>query len=262
MTVKLSPHFQQLPKWASKVDYPGDWVKVMDPGRGVIQRFPLLNIVGRWYMQDEGFYISRGAAGADAYFRLMWPHYDETRGEIAVIEAVNEPGCQEPEQVRLLAEFLLRWIELMHQAGFIVAVPAFSVGNPPIEVIGALERVWIATDYADLHEYGVRAMWEEWRGYTSLRHRMIYDHMATLGIPERPLFITETGIDRGGDGYRKKPGNTPWPEYMDQLCWYERRLQEDPYVEAAFLFTSGATQTWRSFSVEEAEWRDLAKRLG
>jgi hypothetical protein len=33
-------------------------------------------------------------------------------------------------------------------------------------------------------------------------------------------------------------------------------------VEAAFLFTSGATQTWRSFDVGEGEWRDLAERLG
>jgi hypothetical protein len=85
--------------------------------------------------------------------------------------------------------------------------------------------------------------------------------MAHIGIPERPLLITECGIDRGGDGYRKKPGNTPWKAYLAELAWYEDELQMDEYVEAAFLFTSGATGTWRSVDVGEGEWRDLARRL-
>jgi len=261
MTAKLAPHFEQLPKWAGKVAFPSPWVKVMDPGAGISQRFPGKRLVGRWYLQDEGFYINRGAAGADAYFRLMWPKYDETRGEIAVCESINEPACNEPEQVRLLSEFLLRWVGLMHQAGLTVAVPAFSVGNPAEWVMGAMRDVWAATDYWTLHEYGITRIDEEWRGYTSLRHRMLYEHMACLGIPERPLLITEAGIDRGCKGYRAKPGNTPWPEYQRQLLWYNDELCKDSYVEACFLFTSGPTKRWTSFDIAEGEWRDLCKRL-
>jgi hypothetical protein len=85
--------------------------------------------------------------------------------------------------------------------------------------------------------------------------------MQELDIPVPPLLITECGIDRGGDGYRRKPGNTPWRQYLAQLMDYERELRRDPYVVAAFLFTSGATQSWRSFDVGEAEWRDLSRSL-
>lgn len=255
MSVKLSPHFEQLPKWASKVAYPSPWVKVMDPGAGISQRFPGKRIVSRWYVADEGQYIAAGEVGAARYFEMLRGKYEETRGEIAVIEGVNEPGCQTPEQVEALRAFLLWWIDLCHADGFTVAVPAFSVGNPELWVIGEMQDVWAATDYWTLHEYGLRRMDEEWCWATSLRHRRLYESV------RKPLFITETGIDRGGDGYRHKPGATPWPEYMRQLVDYERELQQDSYVEAAFLFTSGATQTWRSFDVGEGEWRDLCKRL-
>lgn len=260
MNVKLAPHFQTLPRWASKVQFPGAWVKVMDPGRGISGRFPGKRIVGRWYMQDEERFIRAGALGAEAYYRQMLPHYQETWDDVSVIEAVNEPGCQEPEQVEKLASFLLRWATLAHEDGLVVAVPAFSVGNPAEWAWAALADVWKDANYASLHEYGLRRMDEEWCGATSLRHRMLYARMAMDGL-RPPLLITETGIDRGGDGYRKKPGNTPWPEYMRQLLWYEEQLQQDAYVEAAFLFTSGATRTWASFAVEEGEWNDLAKRL-
>lgn len=253
MSVKLAPHFQTLPKWAYKVQFPGAWLKIMDPGAGISQRFPGKRIVGRWYVKDEGQYIARGAAGADDYYNLLAPKYEECATDLAVIECVNEPGCQTIAQIEQLGSFLARWVRLMHVHGYVVAVPAFSVGNPPVWVISAMQSVWDATDYVSAHEYGIRRMDEEWQRYTSLRHRGLLDSVG------KPLLITETGIDRGGDGYRKKPGQTSWPEYRSQLFWYEDRLQEDDCVEAAFLFTSGATGTWRSFEVGEAEWRDLAK---
>lgn len=260
MTVKLSPHFQTLPKWASKVNFPGDWVKVMDPGRGISSRFPGKRIVGRWYVKDESQYIETGEIGADNYFDLLAAKYEETRQDIAVIEGINEPACQTKDQVEQLGVFLERWIEVMQDHGYAVAVPAFSVGNPPEWVMGTMHDVWASTDYLSLHEYGLRRMDEEWHGATSLRHRMLYARL-NLDALCPPLLITETGIDRGGDGYRHKPNNTPWKEYLAQLVWYEQELQQDSYVEAAFLFSSGSTQTWRSFDVGEGEWRDLVKRL-
>lgn len=263
MTVKLCPHFQGLPKWAGKVTFPGPWVKVMDPGQGISQRFPGKKVLGRWYVRDEARYIERGEAGADDYFRLLLPKYHETRHDLAAIEGPNEPPCQTREQVSNLVAFLRRWISLCHDLGVAVAAPAFSVGNPAEWVLGMLAEVWATTDYATLHEYGTRRIDEEWNTYTSLRHRWLNDWMAVCLDRQMPtLLITECGIDRGGDGYRRKPGNTPWPEYLRQLLWYESELQEDHYVEAAFVFTSGPTSTWTSFNVGEAEWRDLVRRLG
>lgn len=262
MTVKLCPHFQTLPKWASKIDYPGAWVKVMDPGRGISARFPGKRIVGRWYTPNEDGYIQQGAQGAGEYFLRLWPHYEECRNDLAAIEAVNEPACNHIGQVDVLASFLREWIRLMHAAGFVTAVPAFSMGTPDMWVVPVLRDVWEMTDYATLHEYSRARFSEPETPFLALRHRLIYDRMAELDIRQPPLLVTEAGIDRGGDGYRKKPGNTPWPEYMRQLLWYEQQLQQDEYVEAAFLFTSGATRTWASFDVGEGEWRDLTRRLG
>ena len=199
---KLCPHFQTLPRWASKVQYPGAWVKVCDPGAGIQGRFPGKRIVGRWYMQDEERFIRAGgggALGAESYYRQMLPHYQETRGEVAVIEAVNEPGCHDEDQVGELLSFLRRWIALAHTDGFTVAVPAFSVGNPAEWVMGAMADVWAATDYASLHEYGTRRMDEEWCMYTSLRHRMLNEQMCIqCGQEMPPLLIRKRASTAAG----------------------------------------------------------------
>ena len=149
----------------------------------------------------------------------------------------------------------------MHNQDYRTAVPAFSMGNPEMWVIPALRDVWAETDYMALHEYARRYMGEEDTPFLALRHRLIYERLAELGIRQPPLLISETGIDRGGTGYRGKPGATPWPSYLSQLLWYEQELQSDSYVTAAFVFCSGSTNTWKSFEVGEAEWRDLVKRL-
>ncbi len=262
MTVRLSPHFQTLPRWASKVAYPGAWVKVMGPGAGISARFPGKRIVGRWWVADEDRYIHQGAAGADEYFLRLFPKYREVQGEVAVFECVNEPVVNSIGQADALAAFLQRWIWQMHRFDWPVAVPAFSMGNPEMWVWPALRDALEETDYLSLHEYARRYMGEEETPFLALRHRIIYERLAELGIRQSPLLITECGIDRGTVGYRHRPGATPWPSYLSQLLWYEQELQSDEYVGAAFVFTSGATGPWRSFDVGEAEWRDLAKRLG
>jgi hypothetical protein len=257
----VCPHFQQLPKWASRVAFPGPWIKVMDPGRGIGARFPGKRIVGRWYLPDEDRFIQQGAQGADEYFLHLWEHYAECREDLAAYESVNEPACNHIGQVDVLASFLSRWITLMHDAGFKTAVPAFSMGNPDMWVVPVLRDVWERTDYATLHEYSHAYFGEPETPFLALRHRLIYERMAELGIRQPPLLVTEAGLDRGGDGYRKKPGQTPWPQYLEQLVAYEREIEQDSYVTAAFLFTSGATQTWRSFDLGAGEWNDLCKAL-
>ena len=261
MTVRLSPHFQTLPRWASKVAYPGDWVKVIDPGTGISARFPGKKLVGRWYIPNEDEYIRQGGEGADEYFLRLFPKYREVQGEVAAFECVNEPVVSHIGQADALAAFLSRWVWQMHRFDWPTAVPAFSMGNPAMWVIPALRDVWAETDYMSLHEYARRYMGEPDTPFLALRHRLIYERLAELGIRRPPLLITETGIDRGGVGYRGKPGNTPWSSYLSQLAWYNTELEQDSYVCAAFVFTSGATRTWASFNVGEAEWRDLARAL-
>lgn len=262
MTAKLSPHFQTLPRWASKVAYPGAWVKVMGPGAGISARFPGKRLVGRWYVADEDQYIRQGAEGADEYFLRLFPKYREVQGEVAVFECVNEPVVNHIGQADSLAAFLSRWIWQMHRFDWPTAVPAFSMGNPEIWVWPALRGVLEETDYLTLHEYARRYMGEEDTPFLALRHRLIYERLAELGIRQPPLLISETGIDKGGSGWRGRPNPISWPSYLQQLLWYESELQCDSYVTAAFVFSSGSTSTWKSFDLAEGEWNDLAKRLG
>jgi len=264
MTVKLCPHVEVLGKcrWlGTKVQTPGEWVKIMDPGAGISRRFPGKKLVGRWYIPNEDEYIRQGAVGADKYFMHLWPKYNEVAGELAAAECVNEPVVNSGAQAETWAAFLSRWIWQMHRFSWPTAVPAFSMGNPEMWVLPSLRRVLEETDYATLHEYSRKWMGEPETPFLLLRHRMIYERLAELGIRQPPLLVTETGIDRGGVGYRQKPGATPWPSYLSQLAWLEDELQQDSYVVASFLFNSGGTHNWKSFDLGEGEWTDLAKRL-
>jgi len=153
MSAKLCPHIQDLGKcrWlGTKVVTPGEWVKIMDPGTGISQRFPGKKLVGRWYVADEDQYIQQGAAGADEYFLRLFPKYREVQGEVAVFECVNEPVCNHIGQADTLAAFLSRWVWQMHRFDWPTAAPAFSMGNPEMWVWPVLRGVLEETDKRSL----------------------------------------------------------------------------------------------------------------
>jgi hypothetical protein len=124
-------------------------------------------------------------------------------------------------------------------------------------------------------------------GWTTLRYRQVYDTiMKPAGLGDVPLVITEFGIDglvnpgpdaaphatwRGQSSYWKQhkddtqfdyaaqkypiPEGVTWRDipaqfYVEQLKWYDREMQKDPFVIGATIFTFGNYGgSWVAFDV-------------
>lgn len=114
-------------------------------------------------------------------------------------------------------------------------------------------------------------------GWTTLRYRKVYrQYLAPNGLDDVPLVITECGLDRiglvcpgqsdgawrthlaywgGHDGardpipYWRGPERDTGRYYAEQLIWYDRELQKDPYVVGATIFTVGAVGGWEHFDI-------------
>ena len=124
-------------------------------------------------------------------------------------------------------------------------------------------------------------------GWTTLRYRQVYrQYLQPNGLGDLPLVITEFGIDpmvnpkpndapdaawRDLSGYWKKhkgdaafdyangkyppPSGISQPDnpgqfYFEQLKWYDREMQQDPYVIGATIFTFGSFGgAWSRFDV-------------
>ena len=124
-------------------------------------------------------------------------------------------------------------------------------------------------------------------GWLTLRYRKVYrTFFAPEGLADVPLVMTECGLDSIGaicpgmtsgawkqhnDYWNRQSGATDpidyWrgperdPEhyYAEQLMWYDRQLQQDPFVVGATIFTVGNLGTWDRFDI--AETRVLRRLL-
>jgi hypothetical protein len=122
-------------------------------------------------------------------------------------------------------------------------------------------------------------------GWTTLRYRKVYrQYLAPNGVGDVPLVITECGLDRIGvpcpgqsdgpwrlnidywssyDGaqdpidYWRGPERDPERYFAEQLIWYDRELQRDPYVVGATIFTVGATDQWREYDIAGTRVMDV-----
>lgn len=126
---------------------------------------------------------------------------------------------------------------------------------------------WREEDYGDL-------------GWLTLRYRQVYRYaLAPHALDRVPLVITELGCDAVGhncpgtasgawkdltsfwnsyDGsrdpinYWRQPGGERDAEryYAEQLIWYDREMQKDPFVLGATIFTFGTNSaTWEPYNV-------------
>jgi hypothetical protein len=114
-------------------------------------------------------------------------------------------------------------------------------------------------------------------GWTTLRYRKVYrGALAANGLEAVPVVILGCGLDRiglvcpgqgdgpwnahlefwhGHDGardpidYWRGPGRDPERYYAEQLLWYERELQQDPFIVGAAVSVVGAAEAWASFEI-------------
>lgn len=255
MGSKLSFHVQrpEYPEWLKRhVRESGvGWAKVMDPDAGQPDPFGVRTIGRLFFGGDvDKVLINEGAAGADKYYALAKPRMAKAAWVYAW-EGPNEPDVSAPMTCRNLAAFCKRLGYLLHQDGRRYVALSLSTGNPPDDAYWQyLGEGLQHADYLGLHEYGMHAMTLD--GWHLLRYRKAVNALQRYGFTPPPIFITETGIDYGGnpitDGWRKWADET---SYMAQLAAYDAELQKDPYVQGACPFT-WMPYNWPSFEIYEA----------
>jgi hypothetical protein len=182
-------------------------------------------------------------------------------------EGYNEIGTGSVEEIKRLARFDAELARILHDNGLQVAMGGFSVTQPRLSLWPYYyETALPHADYLHLHEVSWPTM-QKGVGARCLYYRALY-----AVLPEelrRPVIISECGLDRKVDeptaphGGWKESGCTA-AEYMAQLAWYDRELQQDDYVIGAAIFTYGATSDWASFDVyqeEQGQPAGMLKRL-
>lgn len=208
---------------------------------------------------------------------------------IRVWEGHNEPVFNETVSMMWYEKFELERMRLMADMGLRCVVGNWSTGNPEPDMFGFFIDVLVQMDnfkaILGLHEYSSPWMWwltgpyqqqpgaqtDDSTGWTTLRYRKIIQRLGEL---RPPIVITECGLDRIGQVRPGMPSgnwrtNAAWwnaqnsadgpipynPDheryYADQLIWYDRELQKDPYVLGACVFTLGHDNpAWTDYDIE------------
>jgi hypothetical protein len=172
-------------------------------------------------------------------------------GTIKVWEGVNEPPRDRLSEVcRTDAEAA----RILHDNGFGYVCGSWSVGVPDIgdwlhpDMLAALRE----TDYIGVHAYNAPTV-NDPRGieWFLLRHRLWYPTLPS--DCQKPLLITETGIDSGATHW-DPGGQGGWQSftdaegYVEQLAWLDDELQYDSYVKGATIFQWGSVDPkWETY---------------
>ncbi|GMU20174.1 MAG: hypothetical protein AMXMBFR13_02730 [Phycisphaerae bacterium] len=206
---------------------------------------------------------------------------ERDRRSIDYVEGPNE--CDSTpcwDSIRTTTWFNDFWVTLapmIAEAGFKPCTFNIPVGNPPgplSEVLKKIDAIVPALRVCQklggawsYHAYTPK--WSTDLGYQlsySLRYRRFYEHLAKAhpDLKDLPLILTEAGFDTGGNPEKSGwQANGTAEQFQQWLTWWDKQLQEDPYVLGSTLFQIG-TSNWPSFEVEPiAGWlADYLKAAG
>ncbi len=184
---------------------------------------------------------------ADRFFAEMRDTLNKLRGRGIIWEGINEPIVETADDACALNRWFVRFAELMHNEGELVAGFSWSTGNPTPDkwsiVLPHLVDAAAAVDVHAFHEYykqnGGQTDWRRYREF----ERALPAHA------RKPVIITEAGWDDNGDprtgGYR---GKVSEQQYLEILKQYDAALMQDPYVLGATVFQWG-DGAWPSFEL-------------
>jgi hypothetical protein len=228
------------------------WRKQCAPGGD--NPTPNIKTIGRSLKLTDGqanAMIQKGAAGAEEWYNVV-------RGEMLAApwvwcwELANEPPTKTRQQCLNLALYTRRAVDLMHADGLKVGTGVFSVGTPQLAAANPAEcflvelgPVFYCGDYLILHQYWLKDPRQEaeWRQF---RHRRLLAELRALGIPCKPLLLTEAGMDMPG-GWRDS--GISEPEYWAQLRDNDLALEHDHEVLCWTPFTNQPTRDWEPFVI-------------
>lgn len=203
-------------------------------------------------------------------------------------EGWNEFPPNSPAQWDWYTQFEAARACQMQALGFRAAVGGFSAGTPEYadmaRFVPAIEAAQRCGGIFTLHEYssptmqtgvsasipGAPAALNAHAGALTLRYRYWYDgYLKPRGLAV-PLVISEAGIDGWVgegcplDGRQGWYGcistwesigldGPAWQEFMNQINWYDRELQQDDYVIGMALFTAGTSHVpdWATFNMND-----------
>ncbi len=187
-------------------------------------------------------------SSADDFFAELSDTFHKLRGRGILWEGLNEPVVQSIDDAKLLNAWYVRYTQLMHAQGELVAGFSWSTGNPVSDKLGLvvpyLTEAAAAVDVHAFHEYyslwGGQWDWARYRNFEA----------ALPAYARKPVVITEAGLDDNGDpytgGYRPKKS---YQEYLEILKAYDAVLMQDPYVLGATVFAWG-DWGWPSFEID------------
>jgi hypothetical protein len=197
--------------------------------------------IGRMYVDNQP--LDNPPANAQDFFNQLQPAIQKMGNRINVWEGYNEVAINSVDDAQRYNDFTVAWAQLMHNAGLKCAAYSFSTGNPDFQYWQYLADGARACDYLALHEYDAPRM-DAHPGAMCLRYRQV----RALLPPDaqRPILITECGIDDGaGGGWQKY---TSGDDYLAQLAWYDGELMQDDYVAGATVFTVDG-KDWKYFEL-------------
>jgi len=208
-------------------------------------------VIGRlwWDNEPDKALMWEGAAGADKWWAMAKDRIARCPN-IKIWEGPNEIAIYSDVYANLFCDFETRRISILHANGLKAVSGCTSTGCWESWVYAYLHDVFKATDYWEVHEYGMRTMTLD--GWHLLRYRKVIAQLKAAGVRVPPIIIGETGIDYAGnpitDGW-KAQGITA-AEYAAQLNAYLLECAKDPEVVLVTPFV-WAAQGWPSFDMTE-----------
>ena len=181
----------------------------------------------------------------DFYFKLK-PSLDKLRGRGIIWEGLNEPVPSSTQDAKLLNAWYVRFAQIMHSEGEIVAGFSWSTGNPTAanwdSVVPYVVEAAAAVDVHAFHEYYSPAIGgQDWGHYHAFEQAM-------PAAARKPVVITEAGYDESGQAQGGYIGKISNDEYLNILKQYDQVLLQDPYVLGATIYQWG-DGNWPSFDL-------------
>jgi hypothetical protein len=183
---------------------------------------------------------------ADEYYFKMKPSLDKLRGRGIIWEGLNEPVPNSVQEAKLLNSWYVRFAQIMHSEGELVAGFSWSTGNPtPANWDSIVPYVVEAAAAVDLHAfheyYNLTIGGQDWGLYRRFEQAMPAN-------ARKPVVITEAGFDESGQAQGGYIGKISNDEYLNVLKQYDQVLLQDPYVLGATIYQWG-DGNWPSFDL-------------
>lgn len=246
---------------------PGASLFLDNEGRAIRahQLVPGCAVVVRSWRDDEGGLYDK--LSPEQTFEL----YKNTPKGI-IRNLLNEPDGY--GNLRKIATWCARVMDLFGAAGIPVVVPNFGEGHPDVDRLAELEELWAAFNrwhglhYYGCHEYGTyRGMlfneagkWDVFPWRVGRFETFVVPYLQRAGHQVPNVILTEFGCDSAHDGTDKRGWKTHWTQkqYFDEIQAAVQKIYAKSHYTGLCLFSYGNTgrqfseSDWATFDVAEA----------